>query len=317
MIDEVIALIRRQPHGRRRPRRPDGPARDRRDPGQRDPRHAAAPAGRPGAAEDHRRARRAAGEDRRVQGDPGLPERQRQIISEELAEIVDKYGDDRRTKLVPFDGDMSIEDLIAEEDIVVTITRGGYAKRTKTDLYRSQKRGGKGVRGAAAASRTTSSTTSSSPPRTTGCCSSPTRAGSTGPRRTSCRTPAATRAASTWPTCWPSSRTSGSPRSSTSRDYEVAPYLVLATKRGLVKKTALNEYDSSRGGRRHRDQPARGRRADRAPSWCSAEDDLLLVSSKAQCDPVHRHRRGAAADGPGHLRRDRHEVPRGRRTARR
>ncbi|HSA49452.1 MAG TPA: DNA gyrase subunit A, partial [Yinghuangia sp.] len=76
------------------------------------------------------------------------PERQRQIVSEELAQIVDKYGDDRRSHLVPFDGDMSIEDLIAEEDIVVTITRGGYVKRTRTDLYRSQKRGGKGVRGA-------------------------------------------------------------------------------------------------------------------------------------------------------------------------
>lgn len=75
------------------------------------------------------------------------PERQRQIISEELTAIVEKFGDDRRTKLVPFDGDMSIEDLIAEEDIVVTITRGGYVKRTKTEDYRSQKRGGKGVRG--------------------------------------------------------------------------------------------------------------------------------------------------------------------------
>lgn len=75
------------------------------------------------------------------------PERQRQIVSEELAAIVDKFGDDRRSKLVPFDGDMSIEDLIAEEDIVVTISRGGYVKRTKTDDYRSQKRGGKGVRG--------------------------------------------------------------------------------------------------------------------------------------------------------------------------
>lgn len=75
------------------------------------------------------------------------PAKQRQIVSEELAAIVDKFGDDRRSKLVPFDGDMSIEDLIAEEDIVVTISRGGYVKRTKTDDYRSQKRGGKGVRG--------------------------------------------------------------------------------------------------------------------------------------------------------------------------
>ena len=77
------------------------------------------------------------------------PERQRQIVKDELTEAVDKYGDDRRTRLVPYDGDVSIEDLIAVEDVVVTITRTGYAKRTKTDLYRAQRRGGKGVQGAA------------------------------------------------------------------------------------------------------------------------------------------------------------------------
>ena len=76
------------------------------------------------------------------------PERQREIVSEELQEIVDKYGDDRRTEILPFDGDMSMEDLIPEEDVVVTITRGGYVKRTREDQYRAQKRGGKGVRGA-------------------------------------------------------------------------------------------------------------------------------------------------------------------------
>lgn len=76
------------------------------------------------------------------------PGRQREIISEELTAIVEKYGDERRSTLIPSDGDLSIEDLIAEEDIVVTITRGGYVKRTRSDLYRSQKRGGKGVRGA-------------------------------------------------------------------------------------------------------------------------------------------------------------------------
>src|SRR5256714_7684552 len=76
------------------------------------------------------------------------PERQRQIISDELAEIVAKWGDERRTKIIPVDGEGSMEDLIAREDVVVTITRTGYAKRTKTDLYRSQKRGGKGVSGA-------------------------------------------------------------------------------------------------------------------------------------------------------------------------
>jgi len=77
------------------------------------------------------------------------PERQRTIVSEELAEIVEKYGDERRTHIVPgFDGDMSVEDLIPEEEMVVTVTRGGYVKRTRSDNYRSQHRGGKGVKGA-------------------------------------------------------------------------------------------------------------------------------------------------------------------------
>lgn len=76
------------------------------------------------------------------------PERQRGIVRDELAEIVDRHGDDRRTRIIAADGDVSDEDLIAREDVVVTITETGYAKRTKTDLYRSQKRGGKGVQGA-------------------------------------------------------------------------------------------------------------------------------------------------------------------------
>ena len=74
---------------------------------------------------------------------------QRQIVSEELEETVDKYGDDRRTEILyGYDGDMSMEDLIPEEDVVVTITRGGYVKRTRIDQYRAQHRGGKGIRGA-------------------------------------------------------------------------------------------------------------------------------------------------------------------------
>jgi DNA gyrase subunit A len=77
------------------------------------------------------------------------PERQRTIISEELAEIATRFGDDRRTEIMfGFDGDMSVEDLIPEEEMVVTVTRGGYIKRTRSDNYRSQHRGGKGVRGA-------------------------------------------------------------------------------------------------------------------------------------------------------------------------
>jgi DNA gyrase subunit A len=76
------------------------------------------------------------------------PERQRQIVGDELAEIVERYGDERKTQILPFEGDMTAEDLIPVEDVVVTVTRGGYAKRTRTDLYRAQRRGGRGVRGA-------------------------------------------------------------------------------------------------------------------------------------------------------------------------
>ena len=77
------------------------------------------------------------------------PERQRTIVSDELTEIADKYGDDRRTEIMfGFDGDMNVEDLIPEEEMVITVTRGGYIKRTRSDNYRNQRRGGKGVKGA-------------------------------------------------------------------------------------------------------------------------------------------------------------------------
>ena len=77
------------------------------------------------------------------------PQRQRDIISEELTEIIDKFGDERRTEIMfGYDGDMNMEDLIPVEEMVVTVTRGGYIKRTRSDNYRSQHRGGKGVRGA-------------------------------------------------------------------------------------------------------------------------------------------------------------------------
>ena len=75
------------------------------------------------------------------------PERQRSIVGEELDEIVDKYGDERRTKIVPYSGEMNVEDLIADENVVVTVTHSGFVKRTKADEYRAQHRGGKGIRG--------------------------------------------------------------------------------------------------------------------------------------------------------------------------
>jgi DNA gyrase subunit A len=75
--------------------------------------------------------------------------KQRQIVADELADVVNRYGDDRRTQIMPgFDGDVSMEDLIPEEEMVVTLTAGGYIKRTRSDNYRIQHRGGKGVKGA-------------------------------------------------------------------------------------------------------------------------------------------------------------------------
>ena len=79
----------------------------------------------------------------------GSPEKQREIIVEELSEIVERYGDDRRTEIMPgFDADMKYEDLIPDEQVVVTLTHGGYIKRTRADLYRKQHRGGRGIKGA-------------------------------------------------------------------------------------------------------------------------------------------------------------------------
>ena len=76
------------------------------------------------------------------------PERQRKIVGDELDEIVSKYGDERRTKILPYSGEMNVEDLIAEENVVVTVTHSGFIKRTKADEYRAQHRGGKGIKGA-------------------------------------------------------------------------------------------------------------------------------------------------------------------------
>ena len=148
-LDEVIALIRALARRRGGPRGPEGPAGHRRGAGHCHPEHAAAPAGRPG---DRSRSSTGWPRPERLIADLkdilAKPERQRQIIASELAEIVDKYGDERRTRIIAADGDLSDEDFIPDDDMVVTITRGGYAKRTRTDLYRVQKRGGKGVRGA-------------------------------------------------------------------------------------------------------------------------------------------------------------------------
>ncbi|MFE3826065.1 DNA gyrase subunit A [Streptomyces sp. NPDC059092] len=213
------------------------------------------------------------------------PEKQRQIVREELTVIVDKFGDDRRSKLVPFDGDMSMEDLIAEEDIVVTITRGGYVKRTKTDDYRSQKRGGKGVRGTKLkeddiVDHFFVSTTHhwllffTNKGRVY--------------RAKAYELPDVGRDARGQHVA---NLLAFQPDEQIAeilaiRDYEAVPYLVLATKAGLVKKTPLKDYDSPRSGGviaiNLRETDAGADDELIGAELVSAEDDLLLISRKAQ-----------------------------------
>jgi DNA gyrase subunit A len=76
----------------------------------------------------------------------GSEERLMEVITDELLEIQERYGDDRRTEIVQAEGDISIEDLIADEDVVVTVSHQGYIKRVQLNEYRAQGRGGKGLR---------------------------------------------------------------------------------------------------------------------------------------------------------------------------
>ena len=212
-----------------------------------------------------------------ILADPG---RQRAIIGEELGEIVERYGDDRRTRVVPYEGDMSAEDFIAQEDVVVTVTRGGYAKRTKTDLYRSQRRGGRGVQGASLkqddiVERFFVTTTHhwllffTDKGRVY--------------RAKAHELPEANRNGRGQHVAnilafQPDERIA---QVIALRDYAAAPYLVLATRQGLVKKTALSEYDNGRSSgliaiNLREDDELIG------AALISADDDLLLVSRQAQ-----------------------------------
>ncbi|WP_370040280.1 intein-containing DNA gyrase subunit A [Micromonospora sp. M71_S20] len=208
------------------------------------------------------------------------PERQRRIVSEELGEIVAKWGDERRTKIVPFEGEVSMEDLIAREDVVVTITRTGYAKRTKVDLYRSQRRGGKGVSGATLRQDDIVSHFF--------VCSTHdwmlffTNKGRVY-RAKAYELPEASRVAKGQHVA---NLLAFQPDEQIAQiieipNYQVAPYLVLATKNGLVKKTRLEEFDSPRSGGiiaiNLRDEDELVGAALVAP-----EEDLLLVSKNAQ-----------------------------------
>jgi DNA gyrase subunit A len=212
--------------------------------------------------------------------------RQRSIISTELAEIVDKFGDERRSQIIPADGDLSMEDLIPDEDVVITITRGGYAKRTKADLYRVQKRGGIGVRGAALKGDDIVEHFFSSTSHhwllffTT--------AGRVY-RTKAYHLPEAARDAKGGHVA---GLLSFQPDEQIAqvlaiRDYEQAPYLVLATRRGYVKKTKLTDYNSPRQAGviainfREDDDELIG------AELVTADDDILLVSRKGQSVRFH------------------------------
>jgi DNA gyrase subunit A len=211
------------------------------------------------------------------------PERQRTIVGDELRTVVDKYGDERRTRIVPFDGDMSMEDLIPQEEVVVTITRGGYAKRTRVDQYRSQRRGGKGVRGAQLRGEDVVDhffTTT-----THDWLLFFTNLGRVY-RAKAYELPEAARDAKGQHVANLLAFQPGEQIAQVLdiKNYEQSPYLVLATRRGLVKKTRLTEYDSNRTGgliaiNLRESEAGEGDELVSA-RLVSAEDDLLLVSRK-------------------------------------
>jgi DNA gyrase subunit A len=212
-------------------------------------------------------------------------ERQRTIIGEELAEIAAKYGNDRRSKLVAYEGEVSLEDLIAVEDIVVTITRGGYAKRTKTDLYRSQRRGGKGIQGATL--KQDDIVEHFFVTTTHHWILFFTNKGRVY-RAKAHELQEAARAARGQHVAnvlgfQPDERIA---QVMTIKDYAAAPYLVLATKHGLVKKTALTDFDSNRTGGVIAINLRDGDELISA-ALMSGGDDLLLVSRKAMSIRFH------------------------------
>ena len=213
------------------------------------------------------------------------PERQRTIVGDELDEIVAKYGDERRTKILPDSGEMNVEDLIAEENVVVTVTHSGFIKRTKANEYRAQHRGGKGIKGAKL-------------------------------REDDVVDHFFLTSTHNWLLFFTNKgrvyRIKAYELPEGSRDskgqhvanllqfgpdetiqtvlsipnYEVAKYLVLATRTGKVKKTALAEYDSPRQGgliavRLAADEET-GEPTDEliGAALCNAADDIILVSKQ-------------------------------------
>ena len=208
------------------------------------------------------------------------PGRQRAIVRDELKEIVDKYGDDRRSQIIAATGDVTEEDLIARENVVVTITSTGYAKRTKVDAYKSQRRGGKGVRGA--------ELKQDDVVRHFFVCSTHdwilffTNFGRVY-RLKAYELPEASRTARGQHVAnllefQPEERIA---QVIQIQSYEDAPYLVLATVQGRVKKSRLSDYESARSGGLIAINLNDGDKLIGA-SLCSNEDDLLLVSEEGQ-----------------------------------
>jgi DNA gyrase subunit A len=207
------------------------------------------------------------------------PQRQRDIVSEELTELLEKYGDDRRTEIMfGFDGDMNMEDLIPEEEMVVTVTRDGYVKRTRSDNYRSQHRGGKGVKGAQL--RADDVVEHFFVTTTHHWLLFFTNKG----RVYRAKTYELQEAGRDAKGQHVANLLALQPEEEIAqilaiRDYAAANYLVLATRGGLIKKTLLSEYDTNRSG---------GiiainlREEDELVSAMLVEDDsdLLLVSRK-------------------------------------
>ncbi|KKO84821.1 DNA gyrase subunit A [Corynebacterium ulcerans] len=208
------------------------------------------------------------------------PERQRAIVRDELKEIVTKYGDERRTQIIAATGDVTEEDLIARENVVVTITSTGYAKRTKVDAYKSQRRGGKGVRGA--------ELKQDDVVRHFFVCSTHdwilffTNFGRVY-RLKAYELPEASRTARGQHVAnllefQPEERIA---QVIQLQSYEDAPYLVLATAQGRVKKSRLSDYESNRSGgliaiNLSEDDKLIG------AALCSNDDELLLVSEEGQ-----------------------------------
>lgn len=212
--------------------------------------------------------------------------RQRHIVSTELKDITNKYGDERRTTILPFTGEMSDEDLIPQEDVVVTITKGGFAKRTRVDQYRAQKRGGKGVKGTSLRSddvvdhfEVMSSHdwllffTNFGRVYRTKCYELP-----EGGREAKGQHVANLLAFQ------PEERIA---QVMSLKSFSDKQYLVLATKRGLIKKTNLSDYDTNRTG----GLIAINLREDEdgnldevvASVLANADDDIMLVSKQGQC----------------------------------